>query len=302
MKLLTIAYYMLSSILAQSANKALFTVWGFNYPVLVALTQMSVTSIVCYVASRPAISLRTTANVVPLAVVNVCNVVAGLIGTGGLNVPMFISLRRFSLVTTILCEWALYKKLQAGRTIAHVLVMVAGGLLAAVNDLSFNAAGYIAVLLNNLCTSTYLVLMKHINHDLTSTGLLFYNSLLSFPALLTVLVFTEEAWAWRSFPEISNPAFLSVFACSGVMGLFVNHGTFLCTRCNEPLTTSVAGSFKNIFMTFLGMYAFGDFVFQKWNFIGLSISLVGSCMYAYDKAFSSANNQQPAAASKSNRQ
>ncbi len=36
-------------------------------------------------------------------------------------------------------------------------------------------------------------------------------------------------------------------------------------------------------MTFIGALAFGDFEFHPWNAAGLTISLVGSCIYAYDK-------------------
>ena len=39
-------------------------------------------------------------------------------------------------------------------------------------------------------------------------------------------------------------------------------------------------------MTFFGAVAFGDFEFQPWNVAGLAISLIGSCIYAYDKVTS----------------
>ena len=41
-----------------------------------------------------------------------------------------------------------------------------------------------------------------------------------------------------------------------------------------------------IFMTFFGAVAFGDFEYHPWNVAGLAISLVGSCIYAYDKVTS----------------
>ena len=39
-----------------------------------------------------------------------------------------------------------------------------------------------------------------------------------------------------------------VLACSAVLGLTINHSTFLCTHVNEPLMTSVAGNLKNVLM------------------------------------------------------
>ena len=62
---------------------------------------------------------------------------------------------------------------------------------------------------------------------------------------------------------------------SCVLGLTINHSTFVCTRYNEPLTTSVAGSLKNILMTLIGAVSFGDFVYAKWNVVGLGLSMAG---------------------------
>ena len=39
-----------------------------------------------------------------------------------------------------------------------------------------------------------------------------------------------------------------VLASSAVLGLTINHSTFLCTQVNEPLMTSVAGNLKNVLM------------------------------------------------------
>jgi solute carrier family 35 protein len=67
---------------------------------------------------------------------------------------------------------------------------------------------------------------------------------------------------------------------SCVLGLTINHSTFICTRYNDPLTTSVAGSLKNIIMTLIGAVSFGDFVFAKWNVVGLGVSMAGAIWYA----------------------
>ena len=71
-------------------------------------------------------------------------------------------------------------------------------------------------------------------------------------------------------------------ACA--LGLTINHSTFVCTRFNDPLTTSVAGSVKNIAMTFIGAVAFGDFLFAPWNAVGLGLSMAGAIWYATKSA------------------
>ena len=87
---------------------------------------------------------QTAITVLPLALVNVCNVVAGLVGTAGLTVPMFIALRRFTFVTTIIAEYVMYKRVQETKTYAWIAIIISGSLIAAFNDLSFNLEGYMA--------------------------------------------------------------------------------------------------------------------------------------------------------------
>eukprot|EP00873_Tetraselmis_striata_P022039 jgi/Tetstr1/442303/TSEL_030444.t1 len=280
---LSVLYYMLSSVLVQSSNKALFTNWGFQFPLLIALLQMSIIAPVCYAISRPKLSFNHVLKLLPLAMVNVCNVVLGLLGTAGLTVPMFIALRRFTLVTTIICEYVLYRKVHDWQTLLAVGIMVTGGLIAALNDLNFKLLGYLAVLGNDVATSLYLVLMKNISHDLTATGLLFYNSFLSLPLLCGAVALAYPDQGWREYEYSSYPAFQVVLISSCCLGLTINHSTFVCTRMNDPLTVHVAGNFKNILMTLLGAVAFGDFVFHHWLVVGLSISVSGSCYYAWLK-------------------
>ena len=67
---------------------------------------------------------------------------------------------------------------------------------------------------------------------------------------------------------------------SCALGLTINHSTFVCTRHNDPLTTSVAGNLKNVLMTGVGVFAFGDFLYQRWNTVGICISMAGAVWYA----------------------
>ena len=60
--------------------QALFTLYGFTFPITVALLQMAVIAPVCYLVARPKLEWGLARGIVPLAVVNVLNVVCGLIG------------------------------------------------------------------------------------------------------------------------------------------------------------------------------------------------------------------------------
>ena len=60
--------------------QALFTTFQFHFPITVALAQMVVMVPVCYVVAKPRLEWATAKAVFPLAVVNILNVVFGLVG------------------------------------------------------------------------------------------------------------------------------------------------------------------------------------------------------------------------------
>lgn len=64
----------------RALRQALFTLYGFNFPVTVALLQMAVIAPVCYAVARPKLEWALARGTMPLALVNVLNVVCGLVG------------------------------------------------------------------------------------------------------------------------------------------------------------------------------------------------------------------------------
>ncbi|KAK2080194.1 hypothetical protein QBZ16_000047 [Prototheca wickerhamii] len=287
MRAATMTYFMGSSMLVQFTTKAVFTIYGFQFPLTVALLQMLCIVPVAWFVARPELSWQLARALVPLAMVNACNVVAGLVGTAGLNVPMFIALRRFTLLLTIFLERFWLRKTHDWPTVAATATMIGGALLAAVSDLTFNPVGYAAVLLNDALTSLYLILVKGTpaSSGLTTTGMLFYNSALSLPPLALAAWARGELAAAAAFPLLASPRFQAALTIASALGLTINHSTLLCTRVNEPLATSVAGNLKNVLMTLVGTVAFGDFVYDPLNALGLAASMAGAVWYATRSAF-----------------
>ena len=68
--------------------QALFTLYGFTFPITVALLQMAVIAPVCYIVARPKLEWGLARGIIPLAVVNVLNVVCGLIGEPELSLSL----------------------------------------------------------------------------------------------------------------------------------------------------------------------------------------------------------------------
>lgn len=196
---------------ASSASlQAIFTTYNFHYPLTVAMLQMAFISPVTYIIARPTLSMDLLRSLAPLSMINVLNVVSGLVGTGGLNVPMFIALRRFTLLFTILLERYWLKRTHDWPTLSAMGIMIGGALVAAVTDLSYNPMGYLAVLCNDVLTSLYLILVKNTpaTMGLSTTGMLFYNSTLSLPMLLMAMFYMGEPTALLSYQQLYNPQFL----------------------------------------------------------------------------------------------
>jgi len=205
------------------------------------------------------------------------NVVSGLVSTGGLSVPMFIALRRFSLLITLILEKTVYSKKHDFTTNVTTFVMLLGAVLAACTDLTFNAIGYSAIFFNDVFTALYLVLVKNIKgiKDISTVGLIFYNSALSLPLLLVGFVMSGELGRLGTYPYWHVPGLQAVLCATSVLGLTINHSTFVCTRVNEPIMTMVAGQLKNMVSTIIGAIVFDDFVFAWANVVGLTISMIG---------------------------
>lgn len=41
-----------------------------------------------------------------------------------------------------------------------------------------------------------------------------------------------------------------------------------------------AGNIKNIVLTIVGAFAFGDFIYKFWNVVGLGVSMLGAIWYS----------------------
>lgn len=141
-------------------------------------------------------------------------------------------------------------------------------------------------------------------------GVLYYNSLFSFGAMILLFGFQiYEAIAYFGIDSlrgkaaeeasislsIGNPVLVEVLSFKGwgdwkfgvlfvfaaIMGSVLNYSIFLCTTTNSALTTTVIGCLKNVLTTYIGMIFMSDYTFTWINFIGLNVSILGSLYYTY---------------------
>jgi solute carrier family 35 protein len=309
-KISSAALYAIMSILVVFVNKIILSTYNFPYFYFLAASQFVSTCIILfalkifrYIEITP-LSWSIFLEIFPISILFLGNVVFGLGGTMSLNLPMFTALRRFSILLTMLGEYFVLSKVPSNPVMISVALMIGGALIAAMNDLTFHLGGYIMVFLNNFLTAMNGVMMKKatVSRTCSNMGILFYNSLFSFIALLvagiaydystyhsrgdhavavttdsTVSIFMKVV----EFDGWHNSSFLLTFLLASVAGSGLNYSIFICTAYNSALTTSVIGCLKNILVTYAGMFLMSDYVFNMLNFVGLNISILGSLYYTH---------------------
>ncbi|CAF0875222.1 unnamed protein product [Adineta steineri] len=270
-------------------NKLVLTSYGFPSFQLLAIGQLVVSIIVLYVARLlnivhfPPFSKDIIKKIMPLPLFFFLNLFFGLGGTQAVSLPMFTALRRFSIWMAMIGEQFILKQQQPFIAQASVYLMVIGALIASGDDLTFNWFGYTFLTLNNLSTTAQGIVIKQklANQKFNQNDLLFYNSFVVLIPTILLALCTEDlnkVWNYDGYRDIG---FICAFLLSSIMGFLLNYSVMLCTKYNSPLTTTVVGACKNLFVTYLGMFIGGDYIFSFVNFIGLNISALGSIIYTW---------------------
>ncbi|CAF3588528.1 unnamed protein product [Rotaria sp. Silwood1] len=282
-------FYGACSGLITIVNKLVLTSYEFPSFQLLAIGQLTVSIIVLYVARFigvirfPHFSENVVNKIMPLPLLFFGNLLFGLAGTQAVSLPMFTVLRRFSIWLTMIGEQIILRQTQSVTAQASVYLMLVGAMIAASDDLTFNWFGYVFLIMNNLCTAAQGIVTKQklINKEFNQYGLLFYNSFIVLGPAIVLAGFSDDlhkVWNYNHYRDIG---FIFAFLLSSLMGFLLNYSTMLCTNYNSPLTTTVVGACKNMFVTYLGMIIGGDYIYSHMNFIGLNISVIGSIIYSW---------------------
>ncbi|KAK2569657.1 UDP-N-acetylglucosamine/UDP-glucose/GDP-mannose transporter [Acropora cervicornis] len=251
-RICTAVFYAICSFLIIVVNKTVLTTYKFPSFQFLGLGQMIATVVVLYglklgaIVKYPDFSGSTCGKVWPLPLLYVGNLVFGLGSTKKLKSP-------------------------ANRAVqATVYLMLFGALVAASDDLAFDATGYAFILMNDLLTAAN-----------GKYGLLFYNAMFMLVPVLAITYAIGDLDKVIVYEGWGDPLFIFHFALSCIMGFILMYSIVLCTQANSALTTTIVGCLKNILVTYIGMFLGGDYIFSWTNFVGLNISVVGSVIYSH---------------------
>ncbi|KAE9616329.1 putative sugar phosphate transporter domain-containing protein [Lupinus albus] len=296
--------YMSCAVLLVMFNKAALSSYNFPSANFITLLQMVCSCFFLYVLRRwriisftasesliisdnstKFVSLKTLKHASPLAAAYLLYMLVTMESVRGVNVPMYTTLRRTTVVFTMLVEFVLVGQRYTPSVIFSVGLIVFGALIAGARDLSFDAYGYAVVFMANITTAIYLATIARIGKTsgLNSFGLMWCNGIICGPVLFIWTLIRGDLKMTFSFPDLYSPGFIVVLICSCILAFFLNYSIFLNTTLNSALTQTICGNLKDLFTIGLGWIIFGGLPFDFWNVVGQSLGFAGSGLYAYYK-------------------
>lgn len=288
-KIGTALFYAISSLGVIFANKIVLSTYKFPSVQTLAFLQFASTTVALKLASMLGfinlmpITWQGIKSILPLSTCYLLNILTGLSATQNLSLPMMVLLRRASILMTMLLEKWMLNSNPSTTVQISVGLMLAGAMVAALGDLSFNMIGYIVIFFNDLFTALNGVILKKTAEEYRKSKMtvLFLNSLLSAIGV-SIIIFLVPGEVDRvvNFELYSNPSFMVYLIFASLMGSVLNLAIFLCTSTNSALTTTVVGCLKNVLTSYLGMFIGGDYIFSWLNFLGINLSIAGSLIYA----------------------
>lgn len=302
--MLAAASYMLCAVLLVMFNKAALSSYKFPCANVVTLLQMACSNVLLFALRKlnvvtfamegaPALQtagggfvpLRTLRRVLPLSLSYLLYMVVGMASIRGVNVPMYTTLRRTTVLFTMLMEFAIAGQRHSRPVVASVAIIVLGAAVAGARDLTFEPYGYAAVFLSNLTTAMYLAVISRLGKatGLNSFGLMWCNGIVCLPLLLLWTLVSGELGVALHFDRRHELGFQLVIALSCTLAFALNYTIFLNTSLNSALTQTMCGNLKDLGTVALGWIWFGGLPFDAVNLVGQSLGFVGSGMYAYCK-------------------
>ncbi|XP_068471562.1 UDP-N-acetylglucosamine transporter UGNT1-like isoform X2 [Phaseolus vulgaris] len=231
------------------------------------------------------VSLKTLKHTFPLSGAYLFYMLVTMESVRGVNVPMYTTLRRTTVVFTMLVEFALVGQRYTPSVILSVGLIVFGAFVAGARDFSFDAYGYAVVFMSNIATAIYLATISRIGKTsgLNSFGLMWCNGIICGPVLLIWTFVRGDLKTAINFPYLFSPGFIVILLFSCILAFFLNYFIFLNTTLNSAVTQTICGNLKDLFTIGLGWIIFGGLPFDIWNVSGQFLGFAGSGLYAYYK-------------------
>ncbi len=129
-----------------------------------------------------------------IAFVNLIQVTFSLYAVKNVSIPIFLTFRRGSLLTTFIVSYIVGGKYPDFYAVAKLSVVIFGACLSGWENLNRDWFGYLLVWFTNMSGSIYSVFVNKYNNDkkVTAFELNFYYAWIGLPIFLTVTIATGE--------------------------------------------------------------------------------------------------------------
>ena len=217
----------------------------------------------------------------------ILNNLSGFIGSQLIvNTPMYLTLRKLVLVMIYLYDILIDKKKISNFTSTCIVLVTFGTILAGIEDFSSDYLGYLIVLIYNSLTVLYNKLTEIFkkNTGVPNLKLLVYNSFLSCPILLILIIVSGEykkLYTYFSGEKIFEGTYFGLyinllssfgFCVALIMSFFISN------EKNSSLFTAMLSNSKDIAITGLSYFLLEGTKFTFYIIGGLFISTLGAVM------------------------
>ncbi|BCS03898.1 GDP-mannose transporter [Aspergillus luchuensis] len=204
----------------------------------------------------------------------------GMIYTGSkalqfLSIPVYTIFKNLTIILIAYGEVLWFGGSVTGLTLFSFGLMVLSSIIAAWADIKHAVesngdatakmstlnAGYVWMLVNCLCTSSYVLGMrKRIKlTNFKDFDTMFYNNLLSIPVLIVLSAFLED-WSStnvnRNFPPVDRNSIVFAMILSGLSTVFISYTSAWCVRVTSSTTYSMVGALNKLPIAISGLIFF----------------------------------------------
>ncbi|OAX83603.1 GDP-mannose transporter [Emergomyces africanus] len=279
---LPIFCYCCSSILMTVTNKYVLSGTSFNLNFFLLCVQ----SVVCVVAIQTCKSLKIITyrdfNIdeakkwFPISFLLIGMIYTGTKALQFLSIPVYTIFKNLTIILIAYGEVLWFGGSVTGMILFSFGLMVLSSIIAAWADINHALssvgvdattkistlnAGYIWMLINCLCTATYILCMrKRIKlTNFKDFDTMFYNNLLSIPIILVASLAAED-WSSenvnRNFPPETRNRLMMAMVFSGMCSAFISYTSAWCVRVTSSTTYSMVGALNKLPIALSGLVFF----------------------------------------------
>ncbi|CDM28112.1 hypothetical protein DTO013E5_3962 [Penicillium roqueforti] len=230
----------------------------------------------------------------------------GMIYTGSkalqfLSIPVYTIFKNLTIILIAYGEVLWFGGSVTNLTLFSFGLMVVSSLIAAWADIKHAVestgdtsskvstlnAGYVWMLINCLCTSSYVLGMrKRIKlTNFKDFDTMFYNNLLSIPVLIVLTLLVED-WSSanlaRNFPEANREGIFFAMVLSGASSVFISYTSAWCVRTTSSTTYSMVGALNKLPIAVSGLVFF-DAPVTFPSVSAIAVGFVSGIVYAVAK-------------------